>query len=304
MVEEVLGRTGAGAGAGSATVPEPVHAGSDAAANDAATDDAATDAGNDAATDDAARILSDMAARRLAGEPLQYVLGSWAFRTLELTVDARALVPRPETEQVVEVALVEARRQSASVRTPSVPFLAADLGTGTGAIALSVAVELGAADPGIRVVATDVDPEALALAAANVRRVAREVPRVADQVELRCGSWFEALVPGWRGHVRLLVANPPYVSEEEWETLAPEVRREPYGALVAGPGSDGTPGFGAVEAVLAGAYEWLAPGGAVVVEMAPHHAAAASDVAARAGYRDVRVESDLAGRSRAVVGCR
>jgi release factor glutamine methyltransferase len=248
--------------------------------------------------------LDDMATRRLGGEPLQYVLGTWPFRSLDLTVDDRALIPRPETEHVVDVALAEVRRQDATGGARLAELLVADLGTGSGAIALSLAVELGASRPALRVVATDVDQGALALAEVNLRRVARHLLHVAAQVELRCGSWFDALPPAWRGRLHLVVSNPPYVSEAEWRTLEPHVRCEPYGALVAGPGSDGTPGFGAVEAVLAGAREWLAPGGAVVAEMAPHHAGPASELAVRAGYRDVRVEHDLAGRERAVVARR
>jgi len=255
----------------------------------------------------AARTLRAMASRRLAGEPLQYVLGTWPFRTVELAVDTRALIPRPETEQVVELALAEARRQLAGPVDPAPhagPFAVADLGTGTGAIALSIAAEIGPVRPDLRVSATDVDPDALELAAANRRRVARDHPHVVAQVELRAGSWFDALDPEWRGTVRLVVSNPPYVSEDEWETLDPQVRREPYRALVAPSGSDGTPGFAAVEAVAAGAARWLAPGGAVVVEISPHQASAAERLAARSGYRGVRLEPDLAGRARALVARR
>lgn len=252
----------------------------------------------------AVRTISDMASRRLAGEPLQYVLGSWAFRTVELLVDDRALIPRPETEQVVEVALGEVRRQLAVRAAPGVPMLVADLGTGSGAIALSISAELGRECPQLRIAATDVDVSALQLAEENRRRVAARVPRALAQVELREGTWFDALRPEWRGQVQLVVSNPPYVSEDEWPMLDPEVRREPYGALVSPAGSDGTPGLGGVEAVLTSACEWLVPGGAVVVEMAPHHAGPAGELASRAGYRHVRVEADLAGRPRAVVARR
>jgi release factor glutamine methyltransferase len=262
-------------------------------------------AGAGAGVDEAvARGLHEMATRRLDGEPLQYVLGTWAFRSLDLSVDARALIPRPETEQVVEVALAEVRRQDDAAGSVVAALRVADLGTGSGAVALAVAVELGAARPALRVVATDVDPAALSLAQENLRRVARRHPHVPAQVELAAGSWFDALAPRWRGQFHLVVSNPPYVSEDEWGSLDPEVRREPYGALVATAGTDGTPGFGAIEAVLAGARAWLAPGGAVVAELAPHHAGPATDLAARAGYRDVRVERDLAGRERAVVARR
>lgn len=225
--------------------------------------------------------LEELVARRLAGEPLQYVLGSWAFRTLELAVDRRALIPRPETEQVVEVALDLLGDRPRPV--------VVDLGTGSGAIALSVAAER----PGAEVWATDADPAALALAAEN-----RE--RTGAPVTLRCGSWYGALPDELRRRVDLVVSNPPYVSEDEWPGLDAEVRCEPFGALVAGPGSDGTPGLAAVEAVLAGAPAWLAPGGWVVVELAPHQAPPAAAAARRAGLEDVGVARDLAGRQRAV----
>ena len=246
-------------------------------------------------SDSEAGRLSALAARRCAGEPLQYVLGTWAFRTLELAVDRRALIPRPETEQVTEVALAEARRAAAGCDRP----VAVDLGTGTGAIALSLAVELGA-----EVWAVDADPGALALAGANRDRVGVAHPGAAGRVRLRQGSWFEPLPSDLAGRVHVVVANPPYVSEAEWSLLDPEVRQEPRVALVAGAGTDGTPGLAAVEAVLAGARSWLAPGGAVVVELAPAQARAAVALAVGAGYRDVRVAADLAGRDRAVVGRR
>jgi len=242
--------------------------------------------------------LADLVEARLAGEPLQYVLGEWAFRTIELTVDSRALIPRPETEQVVEVALGELSRVAGDRRDPAV----VDLGTGTGAVALSLAVEMAPAYPELRVWATDADPGALALASANLVRVGETCPSVAGKIELRAGSWFGALPQDLRGRVDLVVSNPPYVSEAEWPQLDPEVRREPYRALVAGPGSDGTPGLAGVEAVLRGCGGWLARPGAVVVELAPHQAAAGQAMAVELGLRDVMVVADLAGRGRALVG--
>lgn len=248
----------------------------------------------------AAGVLSKMAARRRAGEPLQYVLGTWSFRTLELAVDRRALIPRPETEQVAEVALAEARR-AAGQRGGCVVV---DLGTGTGAIALAMAVELRAEVDALEVWATDREADALALAAENRDRVGVHHPGAAEVVRLRRGEWFDALPAELAGRVDVAVANPPYVSDGEWHTLDPEVRQEPRSAVVAGPGSDGTPGMAGVEAVLAGAVRWLAPGGAVVVELAPAQAEAAVALAGRLGLHDVRLARDLAGRDRAVVGRR
>lgn len=241
------------------------------------------------------RALDAMASRRGAGEPLQYVLGVWDFRRLQLEVDARALVPRPETEQVVEVALGEVRDAAATV--------VVDLGTGTGAIALSCAVELAPRRPGLEVWATDADPDTLALAERNRARVA-STHADARRVRFALGHWFEALPRELRAKVDLLVANPPYVSEEEWGELDAEVRREPYGALVAGPGSDGTPGFADVEAIVRGAPDWLAAGGVLVVELSPPQAGAALAVARERGYADARIERDLAGRDRMLVAIR
>jgi release factor glutamine methyltransferase len=250
-------------------------------------------------SDAAVRTIDAMAARRLSGEPLQYVLGSWAFRTLELAVDRRALIPRPETEQVVEAALCELRRPDAP-RSGTAGAVVVDLGTGTGAIALSIAAE----EESATVWATDVDAGALALAAENRTHLEMAHPSAGARVWLRHGSWFDALAPTLRGHVDLVVSNPPYVSESEWPALEESVRREPKHALVSAAGGDGTPGFACVETVLLGAAAWLAPGGAVVVELAEHQAAAARRLAARAGYRAVRTMADLAGRERAVLGRR
>jgi release factor glutamine methyltransferase len=265
------------------------------------------------ASDDACARAETMAERRLAGEPLQYVLGSWAFRTIELVVDARALIPRPETEQVVEVGMAELRRIAGSVGGGAARGdgpVVVDLGTGTGAIALSMAAELVGELPGLELWATDADPAALSLAAENRERVASSMPAVPtmpsvrDRVHLLGGSWYAALPPELRGRVAMVISNPPYVSAAEWEELDPQVRQEPLGALVAGSSSDGTAGLADVEAVLRGAPEWLVPGGVVVVELAPHQAAAAANLAERADFTEVRVVADLAGRDRTVVARR
>ena len=120
-------------------------------------------------------------------------------------------------------------------------------------------------------------------------------------VELARGNWLEPLPERLRRAVDLVVANPPYVSEDEWAGLAAEVRAEPRRALVAGPGSDGTPGMADVEALLEQCRDWLRRPGAAVVELAPHQAGPAQRLAGRLGYGEVRVEPDLAGRPRALV---
>jgi len=244
--------------------------------------------------------LADLAARRRAGEPLQYVLGHWAFRTLELDVDPRVLIPRPETEQLVDVALGVLAEVAGERPDP----LVVDLGTGSGAIALAVAVEALPERPQLRVWAGDVSPGALAVAERNRELVGARHPGAAERVVLRSGDWWRALPEGLRGRVDLGLANPPYVAVDEWDALDREVRREPRLALVAETASDGTPGMAAVEAVVAGAVDWLAPGGALVVELAPDQAGPASALARRAGFAAVDVRPDLAGRPRVLVARR
>lgn len=250
-----------------------------------------------AVTEAVAASARSIVRRMRAGEPLQYLLGHWSFRQLELSLDRRVLIPRPETEQVVEVALAELARVAAGRPDPVV----VDLGTGSGAVALALATESGAVHPKLRVIGVDVDREALAVADLNRRQLGATEPTAAERVELRCGEWWQALDGELRGRVDLVVSNPPYVAEREWPELGPELRFEPYHALVAGDGSDGTPGLAAVEAVLRGAAEWLARPGVAVVELSPPQAGPARSLALALGADDVVVEKDLAGRERMVV---
>ncbi len=244
-----------------------------------------------------------MVARRESGEPLQYVVGRWGFRILDLMLDARVLIPRPETEMVVEVAIEElARARGASgevrrapgpgrPRRPPAGPTVADLGTGSGAIALALAAEV----PGLQVWGTDSSEGALAVARANLAGLAG---MAATRVRLARGSWYSALPERLRGRLSLVVSNPPYVAEDEVAGLPAEVADwEPREALVAGPS-----GLEAVGALLAEAPEWLGAGGAAVIEIAPHHDAAATSLARDAGLADVHVRADLSGRPRAVVG--
>jgi len=247
-----------------------------------------------------AERLATMVKRRLAGEPLQHVLGHWGFRRLDVAVDRRVLVPRPETEHVVTVALRELDRLSASgsatgsrAASAAPGLLAVDLGTGSGVIALSLVCEREA----VRVVATDRDPAAVEVTSGNLSRLPAEA---AARVELRLGDWYLALPSELAGRVDLIVSNPPYVAGYEWPELEPTVREfDPVGALVAGP-----TGLEAVEAIVAGAPEWLAPHGALVVEIAPHQALEATELARSAGLVSASIEEDLAGRARMLVASR
>ena len=236
-----------------------------------------------------------MVDRRVAGEPLQYVLGRWAFRRLDLLVDRRVLIPRPETEQVVEVALAELSRLGAQVRPPGrgpgiVPGrVMVDLGTGSGAIALSLAAET---DHGT-VWATDASPDALAVARANLAGLGG---RAATRVRLAEGGWWDALPGDLRGAVSLAVSNPPYVPTPAMATLPAEVRWEPAAALDGGPD-----GLAAFRTILSEAHDWLAWPGLVVLEIGDGQAEEVEGLARAAGFDRVAVHPDLAGRPRALV---
>ncbi len=247
----------------------------------------------------AARALV-LADRRADGEPLQYVLGTWPFRTLELEVDRRVLIPRPETEQLVGAALLELDRIAVG-RDPGEPLVCVDLGTGSGAIALSLASE-GGGDRVLEIWATDVSDDALTVARANRDRLARSDPAAAAGVTLAAGDWFAALPGEVAGVVDLVVSNPPYISEEEYAGLEEDVRGyEPRLALVAGPGGCGRPGMAGVEAVVIGSTRWLRRAGGLVVELAPPQAGPALDAARRAGFTRAGTRRDLAGRVRMLV---
>ena len=246
---------------------------------------------DEVADDEAVVRLRLLVARRLSGEPLQHVLGHWGFRSLEVDVDGRALVPRPETELVVEMALAEVDHLLST--RPKSELWAADLGTGSGVIALCIASERAA----VRVFATDRDQSALQLAAGNLAKLDQEA---ASRVRLLEGDWYWALPAECRGRLDLIVSNPPYLAEHEWAGLDPTVRDyDPRGALVAGPS-----GLEAIAAVVAGAPAFLGLKGSVVVEIAPDQGPAALGLAAEAGLSEARVEDDLAGRPRVLVARR
>ncbi len=208
--------------------------------------------------------LEELLRRRESREPLAYVLGEWGFRRLTLKTDRRALVPRPETEIVVERAL-------ALVRDIEAPRIL-DVGVGSGAIALALADE----HPGARVTGVDVSRDALALAQENAERLGLDI-------DLREGG-FEAASEGWD----LVVSNPPYVAS--LEGLEPELLHEPRGALV----GDGLHG----ELARLAKTRWLA------LEVGDGQAPAVAEELARHGYRDIRATCDLTGVERVVEGRR
>ena len=212
--------------------------------------------------------------RREKREPLAYILGEWGFRRLTLKTDRRALIPRPETEVVVERALEHIR----GLDEPKV----LDVGTGTGAIALAIADEV----PTARVTAVDVSPDALALARENL-----DVTGVNGRVRLV----EHDLTSGLGKHdFDLVVSNPPYVEPEELPTLQPEVRDwEPHVALVAP---------GATEQLARAATEALRPGGWLVLETACGAGERVERLLSEIGFDDVTITPDLAGRDRVAEG--
>ena len=220
--------------------------------------------------------------RRARGVPFAYAVGRASFRTLELRCDPRALIPRPETEGLVELVLHETGRRNAGCEMGG--GTVADIGTGCGCIALSLAVE-GSFE---RVIAVERSQAAAALARENVALVRPPVG-----VEVRIGDMLAPLA-GQR--CRAIVSNPPYLTEAEYAALDPAVRRfEPREALVSG--SDG---LAATEALLAGARPLLGPGGVMVVEVDDRRALAVRDLARRHGWTAVTVRDDLFGRRRYV----
>ena len=225
-------------------------------------------------TPEARDAYEGLLSRRRRREPLAYILGHWGFRRLTLKTDKRALIPRPETEIVVERALEHLE----GLERPRV----LDVGTGTGAIALAIADE----HRGASITAIDVSTEALALARENLDLVG-----VDGRVRLLEHDLTEGL---GRDDFDLVVSNPPYVEPEDIETLQPEVRDwEPRIALVA---------HGATAAVARAATEALRPGGWLVLETAENQAARLKRLLGELGYEELRISPDMAGRDRVIEG--
>lgn len=224
--------------------------------------------------------LDRMVAARCTGRPLQYITGVQAFRSLVLKVGPGVLVPRPESEMLVERCLYLIR----GLDSPRV----VELGTGSGAIALSLATER----PDCRVWATEISEDALRWAQANL-----EQPGTAN-LELLSGDLFAPLPTSLKGTLSLIVSNPPYLSQEELSRAPRDVREhEPEVALLADDR-----GMAAVKRIIREGVDWLAPGGCLVVETAGESQWGELRLDLETHYVDVRITPDLAGRDRFIEG--
>ncbi|MET0577337.1 MAG: peptide chain release factor N(5)-glutamine methyltransferase [Ilumatobacteraceae bacterium] len=230
------------------------------------------------ATDRMVAHLDAMLVRYGAGEPLAYVLGRWSFRHLDLIVDRRVLIPRPETEVVAGIAIDLARAEPR-------PLVVADLGTGSGAIGLSLADELPL--DGLTVWLTDASPDALHVARANLAGMGRR----GANVRIAEGSWFDALpvavVPD------LVVANPPYVADGSVDVDDAVRDWEPHRALFAG-----RDGLDAVHLIVTAAVGRVREGGWLVLEIGADQGRAVEQLLIAEGFDDVAIRPDLAGRDR------
>lgn len=234
------------------------------------------------ATERSVHHLDAMVARARTGEPIQYVLGAWGFRHLDLVVDRRVLIPRPETELLVDLAR-ERAADIAGRRT------IVDLGTGSGAIGLALASELPLA--GTTVVLTDESSEALDVARANLAGLGR----AASNVTITRGDWFDALHPGLIADV--IVTNPPYVAAGSPDLDDVVARWEPASALMAGPD-----GLDAIRRIVGGARGHLTEGGWLLIEHGHDQGAAVRGLFEDAGFESVETHRDLAGRERVTSG--
>ncbi|MCZ7533622.1 MAG: peptide chain release factor N(5)-glutamine methyltransferase [Acidimicrobiia bacterium] len=224
-------------------------------------------------TPDQVGTFDSLVARRLDNEPLQYLEGTVPFGSIEVAVDSRVLIPRPETEYLFELV----------VTMVAEPLVIVDLCTGSGNLALALKAQF----PDAVVHASDLSPEAVAVARSNADRAGLEI-------NVAHGNLFDPIPPSVKGQVDLLVSNPPYLAEREYADLPPDVRKEPRVALVAGPHGDEV-----VRGIAGQIGDWMAPGGVYAIEVSEFHAQAVVDA-----FTDVggTVVQDLTGRDRYVMG--
>jgi release factor glutamine methyltransferase len=230
--------------------------------------------------------LDAMLARHATGEPLQYILGRWGFRRLDLMVDRRVLIPRPETETVVDTALRLARSLPA-------PIVCADLGTGSGAIGLSLAAEMPI--DGVTVWMTDSSADALDVAGAN----AAGIGRAAANIRVAQGDWFDALPTDLQGDLGIVVSNPPYVSNDDPALESIVGDWEPAEALFGG-----VDGLDAIRRLVAESPRWLRSDGWLVMEIGSTQGPRVTELMTAAGFDDVSIIADLGGHDRVAVGRR
>jgi release factor glutamine methyltransferase len=249
-----------------------------------------TDILNDLVTERSGLHITAMVARFIAGEPVQYVMGRWAFRHLDLMVDARVLIPRPETELLVDIVKGHALQRS---RDYGRPVVVADLGTGTGALGLSLLQELplGSAE----VWMTDESEDALHVARAN----AAGIGRAASGARFAHGSWFEALPTDYEEGFDIVVSNPPYIANDDPEVDDAVLKYEPSTALFAGPD-----GLDDIRIIVRDAPQWLMSGGLLALEVGHTQGGVVADLMTAHGFVNVSIHKDLSGHNRFVSGVR
>jgi release factor glutamine methyltransferase len=240
---------------------------------------------------DSIAAMRAAAQRRLDGEPIQYVLGHWPFRSLDLDLDPRVLIPRPETEELVGHAFDELMQRR--LKEP----LILDLGCGSGAIGLSLLFELRQMGVHARLVAVDSSPDALHVTRANAEK------HDLHGVTTVHSSWFDALDPALRGCVDLIVANPPYVGATEFATLDPVLEYEPFAALVS-PDTPAADGFFDLDVIIGESGSWLVANGLLICEHGNMHRAAVLQAARNAMFDDVQDLDDMFGNPRFLIAKR
>ena len=228
--------------------------------------------------------LRAMVARRLTGEPLQYVMKSWAFRHLDVLVDNRVLIPRPETEVMVQAALDLAREMISKTNSK---LRVADLGTGSGVIGLSLASELPLGSNEVWL--TDLSADALEVARANLAGLGL----INGDVRVAHGSWFAALPSELKNSFDLIVSNPPYIALYDPSVESSVLNHEPHLALFAG--SDG---LDAYREIVSHSGEWLATDGWIVLEIGHQQGDAVRELLAQNSFKQIEIRKDLAGRDR------
>lgn len=231
-----------------------------------------------------ANQLHDMVRRRLSGEPLQYVMKRWAFRHLDVFVDQRVLIPRPETELLVEVGLTLANNRLKDLERP---LNIVDLGTGSGVIGLSMAYELPLGRTNVWL--TDQSADALEVARGNLVGVGQK----GGGVRLALGNWWGALDASLKGAIDIALCNPPYIAHDDAEVAKDVHEWEPHSALYAQDN-----GLADLREVINGASTWLAQNGWIVFEIGYQQGKEVKSLLENAGLTNVEIRQDLAGRDR------